>query len=94
MRQPRTTIRSEGAASRRPSALRPDLMAMQSSPVSKTAFSTRTSVEESGSQPSLFGPDETTVTPRTITLRDRTGWMTHIGAFVIVTPSIRTFSQR
>ena len=54
----------------------------------------RTSVEDSGSQPSLFGPAETTVTPRTVTLRERTGWMTHIGAFVIVTPSIRTFVQR
>ena len=28
------------------------------------------------------------MTPRTITFRERTGWMTHIGAFVIVTPSI------
>ena len=56
--------------------------------------SIRTSVEDSGSQPSLFGPEETTVTPRTVTFRESTGWMTHIGAFVIVTPSMRTFVQR
>ena len=94
IRQPRTTIRSEGAASRRPSALRPDLIAMQSSPVSNTASSISTSVEDSGSQPSLLGPAETTVTPRTVTLRESTGWMTHIGALRIVTPSTSTFSQR
>ena len=54
----------------------------------------RTSVDDSGSQPSLLGPSETTVTPRTVTFRESTGWITHIGAFVIVTPSISTFVQR
>ena len=94
MRQPRTTMRSEGVARRRPSALRPDLIAMQSSPVSNSESSISTSLDDSGSQPSLFGPADTILTPRTITLRDSTGWITHIGALVIVTPSISTFVQR
>src|SRR5665213_726796 len=51
----RTITFSVGAATLRPSRLRPDLMAMQSSPVLKLQLSIRTSVHESGSQPSLFG---------------------------------------
>ena len=94
IRQPRTTTRCEGVARRRPSAFRPDLIAMQSSPVSNSVSSISTSLDDSGSQPSLFGPLETTRTPRTITLRESTGWITHIGALRIVTPSISTFVQR
>ena len=54
--QPRTTIFSLGTPIRRPSALRPDLIAMQSSPVSNVQFSISTSRHDSGLQPSLFGP--------------------------------------
>ena len=55
---------SLGTPIRRPSALRPDLMAMQSSPVSNMQFSMSTLRHDSGSQPSLFGPWLLTVTPR------------------------------
>jgi hypothetical protein len=44
-----------GTSTRRPSALRPALMAMQSSPVSKVLPVMTTSVHDSGSQPSLSG---------------------------------------
>ena len=64
---------------------------MQSSPVSNSESSISTSDEDSGLQPSLLGPCETTVTLRTITLCESTGWMTHMGALRMVTPSISTF---
>jgi hypothetical protein len=54
--QRRMTKFSLGTLTRRPSLLRPDLIAMQSSPVSNTQSSISTSREDSGSQPSLFGP--------------------------------------
>src|SRR5262245_55569931 len=92
--QLRTTMFSEGVATRRPSSFLPDLMAMQSSPVSKTQFSINTSRLDSGLQPSLFGPCETRVTPRTVTFVQRTGGISHIGELLIVTPSIRTLRLR
>ena len=75
-------------------ALRPDLIAMQSSPVSKVQPSISTSAEDSGSQPSLFGPWLDMVTPRTVTLRQSTGCISHIGELRIVTPSMSTLRQR
>src|SRR4051812_30565813 len=84
---------SDGVCSRRPSALRPDLMAMQSSPVSNVHPSISTSLDDSGSHPSLFGPWLDTVTFRTVTLRHSTGCNSYIGELVIVTPSISTFEQ-
>jgi len=92
--QSRTTTFWIGAASRRPSAFRPDLRAMQSSPVSKKQPSMRTSVQDSGLQPSLFGPCELAVTPRTVTFVHSVGWRSHIGERTTVTPSISTFRQR
>ena len=56
MRQLRMTMFSDGTLTRRPSALRPALIAMQSSPVSNEQFVMRTSRHDSGSQPSVFGP--------------------------------------
>ena len=56
---------SIGMLTRRPSLLRPDLRAMQSSPVSNVQRSIRTSRHDSGSQPSLFGPWLMILTPRT-----------------------------
>lgn len=79
---------------RRPSSFLPDLMAMQSSPVSKMQFSISTSLEDSGLQPSLFGPWLTTVTPRTVTFVQSTGLISHIGELLIVTPSIRMLRLR
>ena len=79
---------------RRPSALRPDLSAMQSSPVSNRQSSINTPRHESGSQPSLFGPADRTVTRRTVTLVLSVGCITHIGALTMVTPSMRTFLHR
>src|SRR5690349_18142479 len=73
----------DATLTRRPSALRPDLMAMQSSPVLKVQFSISTSVEHSGSQPSLFGPCVSMLTFRTVTLRHSTGLSSHIGEFFI-----------
>src|SRR3954451_20638469 len=83
-----------GTATRRPSALRPDLMAMQSSPVSKEQLVITTMRLDSGSQPSLLGPCEDTVTPSTSTWSDRVGWISHIGELTMVTPSMRTLLQR
>ncbi len=79
---------------RRPSALRPDLTAMQSSPVSKKQPSMSTSLHDSGSQPSLFGPCVAMWTRRTVTFVQSTGLISHIGEFLMVTPSMRTFWQR
>ena len=54
--QSRMITFSTGTLTRRPSSLRPDLSAMQSSPVSKAQRSISTSRHDSGLQPSLFGP--------------------------------------
>ena len=81
---------SLGTLSRRPSALRPDLIAMQSSPVSNVQRSISTSRHDSGSQPSLFGPWLSIVTPRTVTFVQSTGLISHIGELTIVTPSMST----
>ena len=70
---------SVGTLTRRPSALRPDLIAMQSSPVSKWQSSISTSRHDSGSQPSLFGPWVAMRTLRTVTFVHSTGWISHIG---------------
>ena len=85
---------SLGTPIRRPSALRPDLIAMQSSPVSNVQFSMSTLRHDSGSQPSLFGPWLLTVTPRIVTFSQSTGLRIHIGELVNVTPSMSTFLQR
>src|SRR4051794_39486064 len=77
--QPRTIIFSVGTPILRPSSLRPDLIAMQSSPVSKEQFSTSTSLHDSGSHPSLFGPCEEIRTFRTVIFSERTGCISHIG---------------
>ena len=91
----RTTAYRAGTLTRRPSASLPDLNAMQSSPVEIVQCSISTSVQDSGSMPSLFGPfGLSTVTPRIVTLRQSTGWMFHIGESLTVMPSSRTFSQR
>src|SRR5437016_3844028 len=82
---------SLGLPIRRPSAFRPDLIAMQSSPVSKTQFSISTLRHDSGSQPSLFGPWLLIFTPRIVTFSHNTGFNSHIGEFVNATPSISTF---
>ena len=83
----------DGAARRSPSRPRPDLIAMQSSLVSKWQPSIRTPLQDSGSQPSSFGPWLATVTSRIVTLRLSIGWMVQNGAFRTVTPSIRTLVQ-
>jgi hypothetical protein len=85
---------SVGLFSRRPSALRPDLMAMQSSPVSKTQSSISTSRQDSGSHPSLLGPWLWMFSLRTMTFSHSTGCTSHIGEAIMVRPSISTFRQR
>src|SRR5215471_16250575 len=79
-----------GVCSLRPSAFLPDLMAMQSSPVLKKQFSMRTSVHDSGSHPSVLGPEASIVSPRTITFVHSTGCTCHMGEPSKVTPSIST----
>ncbi len=54
--QLRMTMSSDGTLTRLPSAFFPDLMAMQSSPVLNVHPWMTTSRQDSGSQPSLFGP--------------------------------------
>jgi hypothetical protein len=82
-----------GLASRRPSSLRPEFTAMQSSPVSKVQPSISMPSTDSGSQPSLFGPWPSTSTSRTIMLRQSTGWICQKGEPRKRTPSISTLSQ-
>ena len=77
--QLRMTTFSIGTARRRPSSFRPDLIAMQSSPVSNVQPSMSTSRHDSGSHPSLFGPWLLTATLRTVTFVQSTGWISHIG---------------
>src|SRR5580692_11684819 len=83
-----------GTPTRRPSRLRPLLMAMQSSPVSNSQSSISTSLDDSGLHPSLFGPWLEIFTFRTVTFLHNTGLISHIGELRIVTPSINTFVQR
>src|SRR5258708_24294730 len=91
---------SEGTLTRLPSAFLPALIAMQSSPVLKSQSLISTSVHDSGSQPSVLGPDSRLMLPPvivifcTVTLVQSTGWTCHIGEFFRVTPSISTFLQR
>jgi len=70
------------------------LIAMQSSPVLKWQSSISTPWQLSGSQPSVFGPSASMVSPRTITLSQSTGCTCHIGERFSVTPWISTFRQR
>ena len=83
----------EGTFTRRPSSFLPDLMAIQSSPVLKKQLSISTSVQDSGSHPSVFGPALLMVSPRTMTFEDNTGWTFHMGEWSSVTPSMRRFLQ-
>src|SRR5579863_9149694 len=91
--QLRMTRFSLGTPTRRPSRFRPDLIAMQSSPVSNTQFSIRTSRDESGSHPSLFGPWLLILMLRTVTFVHSTGFTSNIGELIIVTPSMSTFLE-
>jgi hypothetical protein len=85
-----TAIKNGGAGT----LSRPLLMAMQLSPVSKTQSSMRTSQQFLGLHPSLFVLSDRIVMPRTVTLVLRIGWITHMGDWRIVTPSIKTLEQR
>src|ERR1700729_2084381 len=72
-----------GTLTRRPSASRPDLIAMQSSPVLKVTLSMTTPSQDSGSQPSVFGPEDEIDRPRTVTFRHRFGFRCQNGEFSI-----------
>ncbi len=91
IRQWRTITFSVGMFQRRPSRLRPLLIAMQSSPVSKKHPSISTFLHDAGSQPSPFGPSFCTCTPLTVRFSQSNGCITQNGARSIVTPSMRTF---
>jgi len=94
MWQRRTMMFSLGTFHFRPSLLRPDLMAMQSSPVSKKQSSINTLRQDSGSQPSPLGPSLMMVTPLTTMFSLNRGWMTQKAEFNNVTPSIRIRFER
>src|SRR5215813_4105647 len=94
------TMFCDGTLTRRPSAFLPALIAMQSSPVSNLQLRIKTSVHDSGSQPSVLGPDSrfslapVIVMSSTVTFVHSTGCTCHIGEFLSVTPEINTFLQR
>src|SRR5581483_12233471 len=94
MWQPWITMFCDGTFTRRPSSLRPDLIAMQSSPVLKKQLSISTSEQDSGSHPSVFGPEASILRLRTVTLVQRHGVTCHIGEFTKCTPSMRMFFER
>src|SRR3954471_1123229 len=83
----------EGTLTRTPSTSRPDLIAMQSSPVSNVQPTMCTSLQHSGSTPSLLPPPPRvlSLTLRTVMLLDSTGCTAHIGGFTTVMSSIRMF---
>src|SRR5882724_9055252 len=78
---------------RRPSSSLPDFIAIQSSPVSNKQFFINTFLHDSGSQPSLFGPCETTLTFSMVIFSDNKGCINHIGELSILTSEIRIFLQ-
>ena len=76
--------------------MRPALIAMQSSPVSKKQLLINTSRHDSGSQPSVLGPstDAWMCRSLTVTLVQSTGCTCHIGELRNFTPSMSTLAQR
>ena len=84
----------QGTPTRRPSVSRPALMAMQSSPVSNVTFRITTPAQDSGSQPSVFGPEELIVSPSTVTFRQRLGFRCQNGLLTTVTPASSTVSHK
>src|SRR5881392_2424385 len=87
-----TTFRV-GTLTRRPSASRPDLMAMLSSPARSVLFLITTWSQHSGSQPSLFTPEWWVVTPLTVTCLHRVGCNCQKRELRRVTPWMSTVSQ-
>src|SRR3712207_5322661 len=85
------TMLLDGTPTRRPSTARPDLMAMQSSPVSNVQSWMCTSVQHSGSQPSLLPPPFRVcrLSRRTVMLLLSTGCTHHIGGRTQVKSSSR-----
>ena len=69
----------DGILRSRPSRLRPLLMAIQSSPVSKKQSSMSTRSQHSGSQPSPLGPSLIIFTRRTVISVEWSGWITQKG---------------
>ena len=69
----------EGMFLSRPSRLRPLLMAIQSSPVSKKQSSISTLSQHSGSHPSPLGPSLIIFTRRTVISVEWSGWITQKG---------------
>jgi len=63
----RTTMFSEATPTRQPSASRPVFSATASSPAEMTQFSTSTSLQASGSTPSVFGRSQDVLTRRFLT---------------------------
>src|SRR5690242_4810256 len=85
------TMFSDATPTRRPSTSRPDLIAMQSSPVSNVTFWICTSEQHSGSHPSLLPPPLRVwrLSRRTVMFLDSTGCTHHIGGRTAVKSSSR-----
>src|SRR3954469_5403999 len=90
-----TTRFWHGTFTRRPSASRPDLIAMLSSCAPRLQFAMTTWSHDSGSQPSVLecAVLGSVVTPSTVTLRHSVGCSCQNIEFFRVTPWISTFSQ-
>src|SRR5947199_2227781 len=84
-----------GTLTRRPSASRPDLMAMLSSCAPRLQFLMTTWSQHSGSQPSVLecAVLGSVCTLSTVTFVHSTGWSCQNIGFFSVTPWIRTFWQ-
>src|SRR5918911_301968 len=95
IRQPKTTMFWQGTLTRRPSASRPDLMAMLSSCAPRSQLLMTTWSQDSGSQPSvlLCAVLGSVLTPSTVTLRHSVGCSCQNIEFFSVTPWISTVSQ-
>src|SRR5690606_28788011 len=85
---------SVGVAHLRPSASRPDLIVIQSSPTLIWQSEICTFLHEVGFIPSVFGDGGLNmVTPVILILLQKAGLIVQKGLFLIVTPSIRMFSD-
>src|SRR6266496_5451363 len=96
IRQPNTTMFWHGTLTRRPSASRPDLMAMLSSCAPRSQFLMTTWSHDSGSQPSVLecAVLGSVLTPSTVTFLHSVGCSCQNIEFFSVIPWMSTVSHR
>src|SRR5690348_757425 len=95
IRQPNTTMFWHGTLTRRPSASRPDLIAMLSSCAPRSQLRITTWSHDSGSTPSVLldAVLGSVLTESTVTLRHNVGWICQNLELRNVIPWIRTLVQ-